>query len=106
MKLNQIHTVLTPARLAALAVFQETGDPIKAVEAALAPEPKNLVGFSKHPDGTHYLLGIGTEEWLRKERLHAGCTELVTREPYPGELERMEDDCGGEERLRLMECGL
>lgn len=45
-----------------------------------------LIGFSKHADGTLLLIGAGPEEWLRR-RMHAGATALVTRQPYPGELD-------------------
>lgn len=33
-------------------------------------------GYSKAQNGTLYLIGIGPEQWLR-DRMHAGCTELV-----------------------------
>ena len=39
-----------------------------------------LVGYSRAPNGQLYLIGIGPREWLAA-RLHAGCTELVTRQP-------------------------
>lgn len=44
----------------------------------------DLVGFSKRPDGTHLIIGIGPLSWLQA-RLVAGC-ELVTREVTAADL--------------------
>lgn len=45
----------------------------------------DLVGYSRGKHGRLYLIGIGPRDWL-EQRLHAGCTELVTRAPTADDL--------------------